>query len=354
MGMTVSWRSAMAEALYGRHGFYTRAGGGAGGHFRTSARACDLFAAAILRLLVGVDEAIGRPDPLDVVDIGAGDGHLLRRLAVLAPADLGRRLRLSAVELAARPPDLPDRIGWYDELPPRGTITGAVLATEWLDNVPIDVAEFDDAGLLRYVLVEPTSGEEVSGDEVAGPDAAWAQRWWAEVPRGVGVRVELGSPRDEAWAQAVAGLSRGLALAVDYGHLRHDRPAGGTMAAFRSGRTVPPVPDGSRDITAHVAIDAVCAAGEAVAGQGAALTTQRVALRALGLDSVRPALSLATEDPLAYVRALSAATQAAELVDAEGLGGHYWVLQPVGLPAEWLPASVENLSALAGRGTMVA
>lgn len=356
MGEAVPWHAAMAQALYGTDGFFTRVYGGTGGHFRTSAHASGLFAAAILHLVVAADDALGRPDPLDVVDIGAGGGQLLRRLAAVAPAHLGRRLRLSAVELARRPPDLSDRIGWYDELPPRGASTGMVLATEWLDNVPLDVAEFDDAGRLRYVLIEPASGNEVAGGELTGSDAAWARRWWAEVPRTEGVRVELGAPRDEAWAGAVAGLSRGLAVAVDYGHTRSARPLWGTMTGFYAGRTVSAVPDGSRDITAHVAIDAVRAAGEAVAGRGAVLTTQRVALNALGLESVRPPLSLATEDPAAYVRALSAATQAAELIAAGGLGDHYWVVQPVGLPEEslptWLRRAAHRAPAAASRGTM--
>ncbi len=66
----------------------------------------------------------------------------------------------------------------------------------------------------------------------------------------------------------MAGIvSDGLAIAIDYGHVRADREAGawdgGTLAGFRRGRLVPPVPDGSCNITAHVAMDS-CAA--AVAG----------------------------------------------------------------------------------------
>ncbi|MGE5827217.1 MAG: hypothetical protein ACM30G_02495, partial [Micromonosporaceae bacterium] len=77
----------MQRALYDPDGFFTRPERpGSVGHFRTSAHASPLFATALLRFLVAVDEALGRPDPLDVVDVGAGQGHLLRRLAVLAPA----------------------------------------------------------------------------------------------------------------------------------------------------------------------------------------------------------------------------------------------------------------------------
>src|SRR5262245_32409942 len=119
----VLWREAMSAALYGDSGFF-RAGGGAGGPFRPRAQASGLFASAMLRLVVTADEALGRPNPLDVVDIGAGGGHLLRRLAAMAPTYLARRLRLSAVEVAPRPADLPEPIGWYGQPPPPGSVTG--------------------------------------------------------------------------------------------------------------------------------------------------------------------------------------------------------------------------------------
>ncbi|HEX6872237.1 MAG TPA: SAM-dependent methyltransferase [Micromonosporaceae bacterium] len=337
--MAVPWRQAMAQALYGPGGFFTRADqpGGAGGHFRTSVHASPLFATALLRLIVTADEALDQPDPFDVVDIGAGAGHLLRRLSVLAPTYLRRRLRLSAVELAPRPHDLPEHIGWYQQAPPPRGITGVLLATEWLDNVPLEIAEIGPDGELHYVLVDQPTGVETLGPILTDADAAWAARWWSEPEWAPGVRIELGPPRDEAWAASVAALVAGLAITVDYGHMWYDRPLAGTLAGFLAGRDTTTIPDGSRDLTAHVAIDAVCAAGEAVAGQPAALMTQRDALAALGLDGARPPLSLAEQDPAGYVQALSLASQAAELMDLEGLGRHFWIVQPVGIPADVLP-----------------
>jgi SAM-dependent MidA family methyltransferase len=152
----------------------------------------------------------------------------------------------------------------------------------------------------------------------------------------------LGGPRDLAWARAVAAVDRGVAMTVDYGHSRMDRPSAGTLTGFLAGRQVRPVPDGRSDITAHVAIDAVRAAGETVAGQPALLTTQRRALTVLGIDGTRPPVALASSDPEAYVRGLSTASQAAELTDRAGLGGHYWLVQPVGIPATALPAELRG------------
>jgi hypothetical protein len=59
------------------------------------------------------------------------------------------------------------------------------------------------------------------------------------------------------------------------------------------------------------------------------LIAQRDALRRLGVSGARPPLALASTDPAAYVRALSAAGAAAELTDPAGLGGHLWLSQPI-------------------------
>lgn len=313
------WRDAMQQALYGRAGFFTRHA--PRDHFRTSACTSPLFAQAIARLAGSVDQAMG-DGRFEIVDIGAGRGELLLGIAVNLASDLRKRARFRAVELAPRPEDLPQWIDWLAE-PPRH-VTGLLVATEWLDNVPLEVVERGEAGEWRQVLVDPATGAEEMGGPVAPEDAAWLRRWWAE-----GVRAEPGGPRDAAWAAAVSTLDRGLAVAVDYGHLAAARPMGGTLTGYRDGRQVAPVPDGSCDLTAHVAVDAVATAGERAAGRPSQLLDQRAALRALGVDATRPPLSLASEDPGGYVRALAAATQAAELTDPYGLGAHYWLTQPV-------------------------
>src|SRR5512144_407527 len=106
------WRAAMAEALYGADGFYRRERPAA--HFRTSVPASRLFAGAVRRLAELVDESLGRPDPFDVVDVGAGQAWLLR--ALLA-AGVPHRWRLTAVEVAERPAELPDRVRWRSDQP---------------------------------------------------------------------------------------------------------------------------------------------------------------------------------------------------------------------------------------------
>ncbi|MFD0551282.1 SAM-dependent methyltransferase [Streptomyces rectiviolaceus] len=310
----------MEAALYGPEGFYLRPEGPAG-HFRTSVHASPLFAGAVARLLCRVDEALDHPDELAFVDLGAGRGELTAGVLAALPADVAARARACAVERAERPAGLDPRIEWRDQ-PPAG-VTGLLFANEWLDNIPLDVVEVDPEGLGRRVLVQD-DGTESLGDTVEGADASWLARWWPLAPE-PGLRAEIGRPRDEAWAAAVATLTRGLAVAVDYAHDRAGRPPFGTLTGFRAGRETAPVPDGTCDITAHVALDA-CAL------PGAALLAQRAALHALGVSGGRPPLSLASSDPVAYVHALTRAGEAAELTAEGGLGDFGWLTQRVGIP----------------------
>ncbi|MFJ1828393.1 SAM-dependent methyltransferase, partial [Streptomyces sp. NPDC088178] len=266
---------------------------------------------------------------VDLVDLGAGRGELLTGVLAALPAagagDLD--VRAYAVELAARPAGLDPRIEWCAE-PPRGTY-GLLFANEWLDNVPTEVVETDEDGVDRYVLVRTADGAERLGDPVTGADAEWLRRWWPSA--GPGGRAEIGRPRDEAWAGAVASLAGGLAVAVDYAHAREARPPFGTLTGFRSGREVRPVPDGSCDLTSHVALDACAAAAGADAPPE--VLTQREALRRLGVDGGRPPLSLASADPAGYVRALASAGEAAELTALGGLGDFGWLMQRKDGPA---------------------
>ncbi|WP_405817822.1 SAM-dependent methyltransferase [Streptomyces sp. NBC_01390] len=316
------WRAATQEALYGEQGFYRRPEGPAG-HFRTSVHASALFAGAVARLLCRVDEALGRPASLGFVDMGAGRGELVTGVLAALPPEVAARARGYAVELADRPADLDHRIEWLTE-PPAG-LTGLLFANEWLDNVPVEVAEVDPAGVARRVLVR-RDGAERLGEPVAGAgaDAEWLARWWP-LPSEPGLRAEIGLPRDTAWAAARATVERGLAVAVDYAHTAGARPPFGTLTGFRAGRESAPAPDGSCDLTAHVALDAC-------AGPGALLLTQREALHALGVAGGRPALSLASTDPAAYVRALAGAGEAAELTATGGLGDFGWLVEPRGIP----------------------
>lgn len=304
-----AWKQAWDAALYGPTGFFRRESPAA--HFRTSVHASPLFAHALVRLT--------RESGLDtVVDIGAGRGELLTQIRAIDPG-----LDLLGVEVATRPPGLDPGVAWTSALPE--SVEGLVVANEWLDNIPCHVVEIDGGGALRVVHVDPATGEETLGStlghaSVPGSLLAWVERWWPVDAALPGTRVEVGTSRDAAWADVVGRVTRGVAVAVDYGHTRADRPAFGSLRSYRDGREVEVLPDGSRDVTAHVAVDAVA---DRVGGR---LRTQREALRELGVTGDRPDLGLATSDPSTYVRRLASATEAAELTATGGLGDLFWVV----------------------------
>jgi SAM-dependent MidA family methyltransferase len=187
--------------------------------------------------------------------------------------------------------------------------------------------------------VDPATGAERPGCPPDPADLAWVRAWWPLAARGD--RAEVGRTRCEAWAGVIRRIDRGVAVAADYGHVKAARPAWGTLTGYLEGRAVAPLPDGSRDITAHVALDACAAAGTAAGADESVLIAQRAALQALGLNARRPSMALAVADPERYARALAQASVNAELVDAEELGGFGWLVQAVGTS---LPAPLARLA----------
>ena len=300
----LTWHAAMTEALYGPGGFYLTSGT-PGRNFRTAAHTSQLWAAAIHDLARRVDSSLGHPESFTVVDVGAGGGELVIALAALAPP----RWTLCGVDIAPRPDALPARVTWSAE--PPEAIQGLLIATELLDVVPVDVVERTEDWPRQ---IEVTSaGEEELGALVTGRDAEWLATWWPLAE--IGYRAEIGWPRDDLWRSLAARVSDGVAVAVDYGAVPA-RDVAGTLTGYRNGRQVDPVPDGSCDLTAHVLFESLATAGDVV-------ISQREALQSLGISGQRPPYEGAQA---AYLAALSAAGDAAELLDPAGLGGFTWLV----------------------------
>lgn len=303
--MSTPWRDAWHEALYGARGLYREQQPHE--HFSTAT------SPGLVDVLAGAVVALCRRDGLGAfVDIAGGGGELASAVCALAPD-----LDVTCVEVRPRPAALPQRVRWVRSpggaLLPDGlhSLSGAlVLAHEWLDNVPCVIAERTEAGLLE-IGVAP-DGTESPGEPVGPSDLAWAERWWPE-----GERVEIGAARDDAWTDLLSRVDSGLAVAVDYGHTRTARPPGGSLIAYRSGQVVVPVPDGSCDLTAHVAVDSLV---------HDRLVTQRELLRELALVPDPPPHELATRDPAAYLHALARHSAGSAMTDPNGLGGFWWVL----------------------------
>jgi hypothetical protein len=312
------WRAAWLGAAYGAGGFWSTQQ--PADHFSTGVGAGPLVAAAVAGL---VPASVGV-----VVDVGAGDARLLTHLVDLLPD-----VALVGVDRRPRPEGLDPRVGWFRDHwdvergrwaaggPDAWSSADAPLlvAHEWLDDLPVPVVG-RHAGTWHEVEVDD-AGEERLGDAVGGDDRAWLARWWDEGPgEAEPGRAEVGRARDAAWAVLVrSAVARGgRALAVDYGHLAGGRPADGSLLAYGRGRQRDPVPDGSVNLTAAVAIDALTRAGEDAGAETLLLERQAEVLGRFTEPAPGPA------DPL---RALVRRSERAALTASGRWGDLWWLLQ---------------------------
>jgi SAM-dependent MidA family methyltransferase len=263
------WSTAWTRAATGPGGFYRRESGLAEQHFATNVSASPATAQRILEVAgADIERLLTTHGSITITDVGAGDGSLLAQLMELVDGRPGERITWRAIDLRCRPPSADRSIDWITGDATAVTRSlypspGVVIAHELLDDIPCVILEVEDDGSLRTVVVDPRNGREHLGTVVTYD--AWCERWWRRrEPAG---RIEVGRSRDEAWRSITGIVSDGLAIAVDYGHVSVDRDSGlwdaGTLTAFREGRLVPVVPDGSCNITAHVAMDACAAAAPA-------------------------------------------------------------------------------------------
>lgn len=332
------WSVAWEQAAFGPVGFYSHGAGarlGPARFFRTSVHVGAVFHRAIAQLLLEVDARLGSPAQLDLVDVGTGRGELLVGVLDALPHDVASRVRAVAVDVHQPTPDLDGRIAWITgrapDAVPRG-LRGLVIAHEWLDDIAMDIVEVDDHGIERLVLVEHDGTEHLG--PALGDDAGWAgwglsaeraREWlgrWGGGPHDVeaGARRELGMTRDDAWGDVASRIDAGTALAIDYGYRG---PPRGTLTGYHlRGHEVRPVPDGTVNLTAHVAVNAVAAAAGVPLSR---ISLQRDSLAALKVSATLPPRALATSDPAAYADALETASAAAELVALPGLGGFHWI-----------------------------
>jgi SAM-dependent MidA family methyltransferase len=311
------WLDAWVASAYGPGGFWKD--NSPASHFRTAAASTPLLADLIAGLLAE------HPSIGAVVDLGAGGGELLNRLARRRPD-----LTLAGIDIRDRPPALAPSIDWQrdswdvlagrwqgDQLDQLLAVIGRptlITCVEWLDDLPCRVASVGADGW-REIQVD-ASGTETLGDRLPEDDLRWLRDWWPQGPR-----AEAGTTRDAAWAATVHSLQRcgGLALMIDYGHLRTDRPVAGSLTGYRRGRIVRARPGRELNLTAAVAVDAVEAAGAAAGA--------RTVLRAEQGDLVRQLKPATTaQDPVAELAERSAL---AALLSARVWGLQWWLLQKV-------------------------
>lgn len=288
-------------------------------HFRTSVS--EPIAERMVAEAVRLDERFGHPAEFTILDVGAGDGDLLDRILAGLPNSLRSRVRPIGLDLRqVSRPGVEWLVARAPGPPPIEGVVGLVMAHEWLDEIPCDVVEQDAAGVNRLVLVD-VDGTEALGPPLAdaaacaayGVDAVAAATWIATYwpLNEPGERAEVGIGRDRAWEWLTKRVKQGTVIATDYMH-----PATGprpSLVGYRSGQLVPPVPDGSVNLTAHVLVES-CAARV----PGSTINTQREMLSPV-------ATPLTTTDGVTKARNLARSATLARLRDPRGAGAFGWL-----------------------------
>ncbi len=349
----ITFARFMELALYHpEHGYYwTALRAGRGGDFLTAPETHPIFGWTLARQLDELWCLLDNPDPFTLREYGPGAGTLAVTLLeglARTGSPLLDTLRYQPVERSPVALDEFSRrlaaAGFQHLLEePASTvpITGAVLANEFLDALPVHRVACRNGQLLElYVGWEGGGFVEVSGPPSTPALAAYLAEAGICLHEGQVTEINL---EIEPWVAEIAhALGRGYVLVFDYGYPtaeRYDpgRFPHGTLKTYR-GHTAgedPFTAVGEQDITAHVDFTALERAarrhGLAVLG----LATQAEFLANAGIGELLVELQSRPETTLeSYLAARAAATR---LIDPGGMGRFRVMVLGKGVPSVPLP-----------------
>lgn len=274
-----------------RYGYYmTRDPLGAAGDFITAPEVTQMFGELIGIWCATVYDAMGRPDAVNLIELGPGRGTLLSdalRAARVIPGFMDaatlRLVEISPVLLAAQRAALEGTgaaITWHQSLEEIPEGPSIVVANEFFDALPVRQVERRKDGWAERCVGLKDGALVVGLVPGAAPPSF--------VPAGVedGDVLEV-SPASQAVATLLGermARAPGAALVIDYGHARSS--PGETLQAVHGHDTASVIENpGENDITAHVDFAAL---RRAMASAGARVfgpMTQRDFLMAMGLET---------------------------------------------------------------------
>lgn len=335
----IPFESFMRLVLYHpTDGYYATRAPGAGGDYGTSPSLTAWFGGFVAAELGRMWEALGRPDPFTIVEVGPGRGDLAAA-ALEAAGDLAGALRWRFVErfdaMAAlqrrRLGELAAAAEWSKGLRPDPAVppsAGCVIAHEVLDNFPVALLEVADGGGLREVYVD-LSADGGSFAERLGPlshQAPGVAEAAAAAGLGPGRRLEVCRELDAWMEEAASSIARGYLLIVDYGDVEPDlwvhHPRGTIVTYGPDGFGEDPLADpGRRDVTAEVNFSAVARSARRCGFEPEALVCQRDWLGSLGHAGAVAGLEEAAARATAQDRFIDALAIEADLAELQALTG---------------------------------
>jgi NADH dehydrogenase [ubiquinone] 1 alpha subcomplex assembly factor 7 len=298
----------MALCLYDpEHGYYTsRLPFGAQGDFVTAPEISQMFGEMVAVWVVEAWLAMGMPDPVVLVECGPGRGAMMAdvlratrsqqafrkalRVHLVETSPALQKLQCETLSVVNAPPQFGPNTAaplyWHAAIDDVPDIPSIILANEFFDALPVRQAERRpdgwhervvtvDAGDALTLTVAP---DPLSGPELPPPSTAAAP---------VGAIFEW-RPRDAATAIARRVAAGGVALIIDYGHVKS--ATGDTFQAVRSHRYVSPLASpGLADLTAHVDFEALGRVAQEAGVRVHGPVEQAAWLRRMGIE-VRAAM----------------------------------------------------------------
>ena len=313
----------MELALYGPGGFYEEPPIGEQGHFVTSPHVHWIFATMLARALQSMWEGLGRPVPFRLVELGAGDGTLARRLLTELEAVPVRYIAVERSSGArARLAELPVEVApSLEVIEPEET--AVVFANELFDNLPFEWVRQTDRGLMQVFV-----GAE--GDRVVAVERTWPPQLADIVPELlVGEDAAVSFEATRIIERLARLMSHGYVLLIDYG-------GGGSVQVhgYRGHQVVADLlsEPGSSDITAGVDLEHLAQHAGLLGMRRLGPFPQRSALTALGIaewfedQRARQVEHLERRAGREAIRAFGERSRASLLLDPNGLGALGWLL----------------------------
>jgi SAM-dependent MidA family methyltransferase len=294
----------MALCLYDQqHGYYSsRLPFGAAGDFVTAPEISQMFGEMVAVWAAEAWAAMRMPERFALIECGPGRGTMMKDVlrATRTLAGFRKALDIHLVEtsagLQARQRETLDDAGdvplhWHASIDDVPALPSILVANEYFDALPVRQAECrSDGWHERVVTVDCCDALKltVARDPLCGLTVPPAV---AAAPAGT---VYEWRPADAASAIARRAAAGGVALIIDYGHVKS--AAGDTFQAVRSHRYADRLASpGLADLTAHVDFEALARAARQAGARVHGPVEQGVWLKRLGVE-VRAAMLQANVD----------------------------------------------------------
>lgn len=321
---------------------------GRGGDYYTSADLHPVFGALLARQAADMWDALGRPGEFTLVEMGAGRGFLCRDLlahlrdshpdcysATRYIMDEHSGTRRAEQDAILSEDGLLERVSRRSlEAIPGDSVTGLFLSNELVDAFPVRRARMTGQGLQEQFVLESNGALRLAWDKPADTALVeYLNSMHVALQPGQVAEINLAA-RD--WMRAVAaGLRRGFALTIDYGHPADKlyspaRPAGTLMCFHKHQASDDPLARiGEQDMTAHVNFTDLARTGEAHGLRCAGFTRQTYFLGSLGIDELAAGALSAGSSMDALKRNIAFKS----LISPDGLGGFGVLIQFKGFDA---------------------